>query len=176
VKTLGKIIGGILVCLVLFLLTARITGFEPRTCANIYEAWSCRLPGLWLRGDLVTTPVTDWSFTDAIPTVKLQTHTWYLLPHSVNIGVVYYNGHLYLSSVYMRPDVKYRWNEDVLRDPRVRLKIGDKLYDRTLSYVTDPAEKAAVFEAKSKKYYQVEPLFHGLSTTTTSNVFRVPDN
>ena len=139
-KTLGKIISGILVCLVLFLLTARVTGFEPRTCANIYEAWSCRLPGLWLRGDVVTTPVTDWSFTDAIPTVKLQTHTWYLLPHSVNIGCVYYNGHLYLSSVYMRPDVKYRWNEDVLRDPRVRLKIGDKLYDRTLSYVTDPAD------------------------------------
>lgn len=36
--------------------------------------------GLWLTGDLVTTPVTDWSFTDAIPTVQIETRTWYLIP------------------------------------------------------------------------------------------------
>jgi hypothetical protein len=175
-KTLGKIIVGILVGLVLVLLVLRITGFEPPACSNINESWTCRLPGLWLKGDLVTTPVTDWSFTDKDPTVKLQTHTRYLLPHSVTIGCAYYNGHLYLSPIYMRPGVRYRWIEDVIRDPRVRLKIGNQLYDRTLSYVTDPAEKAAVFQAKSKKYGQAEPLFHNLPSDTTTNVFRVPDN
>jgi hypothetical protein len=175
-KTLLKVVAATVICLVLLLLVLRITGFEPRTCSNIYESRACRLPGLWLKGDLVTTPVSDWSFTDKIPTIKLQTHTWYLLPHSVNIGCVYYNGHLYLSSVYMRPDFKYRWNENVIRDPRVRLKIGNQLYDRTLSYVTDPAEKAAVFQAKSKKYWQAEPLFHNLPSDTTTKVFRVPDN
>ncbi len=175
-KTLWKVVAATLICLVLALAVLRITGFEPRTCSNIYESWSCRLPGLWLRGDLVTTPVTDWSFTDKIPTIKLQTHTWYLLPHSVNIGIVYYNGHLYLSSVYMRSEVKYRWNENVLRDPRVRLKIGNQLYDRTLTYVTDPAEKAAVLQAKSKKYWSIEPLFHTLPPNATAKVFRVQDN
>lgn len=175
-KTLLKIVAATFICLVLLLLVLRFTGFEPRTCSNIYESWTCKLPGLWLRGNLVTTPVTDWSFTDKIPTIKLQTHTWYLLPHSVNIGCVYYNGHLYVSSVYMRPDVKYRWNEDVIRDPRVRLKIGNQLYDRTLTYVTDPAEKAAVSQAKSKKYWDMEPLFHNLPPNTTANVFRVPNN
>jgi hypothetical protein len=175
-KTLWKIVAGTLVCLVLVLLVLRITGFEPRGCPNIYVSWTCRLPGLWLKGDPVTTPVTDWSFTDKIPTVKLQTHTWYLLPHSVTIGCVYYNGHLYLSSVYMRPGVKYRWNEDVIRDPRVRLKIGNQLYDRTLIHVTDPVEKAGVFQAKFKKYSAIEPLFQNVSPDTTSNVFRVPDN
>jgi hypothetical protein len=175
-KTLGKIVIGILFCVALLLVILSITGFEPRSCSNIYEAWSCRLPGLWLRGDLVTTPVTNWSFTDKIPTIKLQTRTWYLIPHSVNIGCVYSNGHLYVSSVYMRPGVRYRWNEDVIRDPRVRLKIGNQLYDRTLSHVTDPVEKAAVFQAKSKKYSQVEPLFQNVTVETTANVFRVPDN
>lgn len=74
---------------------------------------------------MVTAPVTDWSFAANVPTVKLPTHTWYLLPHSVNVGCTYHDGHLYVSSVYMRPDVKYRWNQDVLRDPRVRIKIGN---------------------------------------------------
>jgi hypothetical protein len=34
----------------------------------------------------------------------------------------------------------------------VRIKIGNQLYDRTLAPVTDPAEEAAVNEAKFKKY------------------------
>jgi len=40
----------------------------------------------------------------------------------------------------------------VARDPHVRLKIGNQLFDRTLSLVTDPAEKAAVLQATEKKY------------------------
>ena len=176
-KTLGKIISGILVCLVLFLLTARVTGFEPRTCANIYEAWSCRLPGLWLRGDVVTTPVTDWSFTDKIQTVKVQTRTWYLLPHSVTTFCVAYNGQLYLTSVY-RPGIEYphgrNWNANVARDPHVRLKIGNQLYDRTLSYVTDPAEKAAVMQARVKKYPQLKTDINtSIAENASARVYRV---
>ena len=77
-KTLWKIIGGILVCLVLLLLVLRVTGLEPQE----------RRPGLWLKGNLVTTPVADWSFTDKYPKIKIQTRTWYLLPHSVTISFV----------------------------------------------------------------------------------------
>jgi hypothetical protein len=66
------------------------------------------------------------------------------------------NGQLYLTSFYYQPGVQYphgrSWNENVARDPHVRLKIGDKLYDRTLSYVTDPAEKASFLQALAKKY------------------------
>ena len=165
-KTLLKIVAATLICLVLVLLVLRVTGLEPRGLR----------PGLWLKGNLVTTPVTDWSFAEKAPFITIQMRTWYLLPHSVNVSCLYYNGHLYISSVGYRPGVKYRWNEDVIRDPRVRLKIGNQLYDRTLSYVTDPAEKAAVFQAKFKKYSAIEPLFHNVSPDTTSNVFRVPDN
>ena len=39
-----------------------------------------------------------------------------------------------------------------MRDPRVRLKIGDRVFDRTVSLVTDPAERRAVLESKAKKY------------------------
>ena len=57
-KMLLKIAGGIIVCLALLLVVLRITGLNPHD----------RIPGLWLTGNLVTTPVTDWSFTDKVPT------------------------------------------------------------------------------------------------------------
>jgi hypothetical protein len=40
----------------------------------------------------------------------------------------------------------------VARDPHVRIKVGDQLFDRTLVYVTDPAERAAVIRNKATKY------------------------
>src|ERR1700740_2059120 len=43
--------------------------------------------GFWLPGDLVKTPVTDSSFTDAIPTVQIETRTWYLLPHVLRTDI-----------------------------------------------------------------------------------------
>ena len=104
-KTLLKVVGVILVCLVLLLAVARIAGFEPNGPR----------PGLWLKGDLATTPVAGWSFTDNIQNVK-----------------------------------------NVARDPHVRIKIGDRLYDRTLALVGDPAEQEAVQEARSEKYPQLK--------------------
>jgi hypothetical protein len=163
-KTLLKVLGIIVVCLVLLLVVLSTTGFGPHG----------NTPGLWLKGDLVTTPVADWSFTDKIETVNVQTRTWYLLPHSVTTYCVDYNGQLYLTSVY-RAGLTYphgrSWNEDVARDPHVRIKIGDQLYDRTLAYVTDPAERAGVIEAKRKKYPQQK-----IPATSTINVFHVLDN
>ena len=58
-----------------------------------------------------------------------------------------YNGGFYVTSYRGR-----RWVEDIVHDPHVRLKIGDQLYDTTFTMVTDPAEKAAVLQAKGKKY------------------------
>jgi hypothetical protein len=163
-KTLGKVLGVIVVCLVLLLIAARMNGFDP----------DARRPGLWLSGELVTTPVTDWSFANQIPNVKIQTNTWYGIPHSVTINCVSYNGQLYLDSFY-RAGFTYphgrSWNENVARDPHVRIKIGNQLYDRTLSLVNDPAEAAAVNEAKLKKYPELK-----LPPGGTVVLFRVLDN
>jgi hypothetical protein len=141
-KILLKIIGAILVCLVLLLGVLRITGLNPHN----------RTPGLWLTGDPVTTPVTDWSFTDSFPNVELQTQGQFL-PHSVTINCVAYNSQLYVTSTYPAGPPR-AWNANIMRDPRVRIKIGDKLYDRTAVAVTDPAEIASVMQAKMKKYPQ----------------------
>ncbi len=148
-KALLRIGGSILVCLILLLLVVRITGFEPKDCSPFNRSLSCKLPGLWLKGKLVTTPVSDWSFTDKIQQIKIQTQTPILLPHSVTIWCAAYNGDLYVTS-----NPGKLWNDDIMRDPHVRLKIGDQLFDRNLSIINDPAEKAAVLQVKGKKYPQ----------------------
>lgn len=162
-KLLLRIGGAILVCLILLLLSARVFGFEPENCPPFNRSLSCKLPGLWLKGKVVTTPVTDWSFTNKIQQIKIQTQTPYLLPLSVTIWCAVYNGNLYVTS-----NPGKLWDEDIMRDPHVRLKIGDQLFDRTVAIVNDPAEKAAVLEVKGKKYpqWKVPPV-------SKATVFRV---
>jgi hypothetical protein len=162
-KTVLKIGGGIIICMILLVVTLRATGFEPQDCPNAGASWTCKLPGLWLRGEPVTTPVKDWSFTDKIQTIKIQTQTPFLLPYSVSIWCAEYNGNLYVTSYRGR-----RWVEDIISDPRVRLKIGGQIYERTLSLISDPSEKAAVLQAKGKKY----PTWK-VPTVAETTVFRV---
>jgi hypothetical protein len=69
-KRLLQALGVIAVCLILILVVLRFTGFGPHA----------RTPGLWLKGNVVTTPVTDWSFTDNIPVIQIQTQSPYFLP------------------------------------------------------------------------------------------------
>src|SRR5215469_11233681 len=155
-KVLLKIVVGALICLALLLVVLRITGLNPHD----------RIPGLWLTGELVTTPVNDWSFLDQVPNIKLQTSTRFLLPHSVTINCLAYNGQFYVSSTHPIGAPR-SWDENVLRDPHVRIKVGDKLYDRTLVPVTDPAEKEAVVQIRENKYQLKVP------ANATIDVFRV---
>ena len=154
-------VGVVLVCLVAALAVLRAVGLDPKE----------RRPGLWLVGEIVTTPVTDWSFTDKYQTIYVQTRAWYGLPHSVTTTCTAYNGKLYLTSVY-RPGLEFPrdrlWNGNVMRDPHVRLKIGSQLYDQTLVLVTDPGERDAALEAKARKY----PRLAGADKSRTY-VFRV---
>jgi len=60
------------------------------------------------------------------------------------------------------------WNRNIVRDPHVRLKIGDQVFDRTVALVTDPAEKDAVLQTKAQKYPRQQ-----LSDTSRVYVFRV---
>ena len=113
-----------------------------------------RRPGVWLSGGLVETPVTDWSFTDEIPEIFVETRTWYGIPHSVTTVCVAHNGTLYVPSVYFEggefPDARF-WNRNVVRDPRVRLKIGERIFEREAVLVEDPAEWNEVLDAFGRK-------------------------
>lgn len=164
-KFLGKIAVALLICLALALVVFRFTGLEPKD----------RRPGLWLKGDLVTAPVDDWSFTDKIRNIEVETRTWYLLPHSVRINCVAYNGHLYVSTVNpIGENTPHNWNVNVMRDPHVRIKIGNQLYDRTLALVTDPTEKAGMLAARVKKYPALKTDINtSIAENAAARVFRV---
>lgn len=113
-----------------------------------------RRPGLWLSGELVDTPVTDWSFTDATTEIFVETRTWWGIPHSVTTVCVALNGTLYVPSVYFEggefPDARL-WNRNVVRDSRVRLKIGERVFEREAVLVEDPAEWNEVLAALGRK-------------------------
>ena len=114
-----------------------------------------RRPGTWLRGEEVATPVADWSFSNDYPEVFVETRTWYGIPHSVTTTLVTANGTLYVPSLYYEggdfPTERY-WNRNVARDPDVRVKIGETIYPRRATLVTDPAERATVLAAFAAKY------------------------
>ena len=113
-----------------------------------------RRPGFWLSGELVDTPVTDWSFTDEILEISVETRTWYGIPHSVTTVCVAHSGTLYVPSVYLEggefPDARF-WNRNAVRDSRVRLKIGERIFERQAVFVADPAEWSAVLDAFGRK-------------------------
>jgi hypothetical protein len=113
-----------------------------------------RRPGLWLSGELVTEPVTDWSFTDSIFEIQVETRTWYHVPHSVTAVCAAVGRDLYVPSVYSPggkfPDER-RWHRNVAWDPLVRLRIGGKLYERRAVLVQDPVEWQEAFDAFARK-------------------------
>ena len=122
-----------------------LTACEPRD----------RTPGMWLSGELAQTPVEDWSFTDELNEVFIQTHPWYGIPFSVTVVMATIDGKIYVPSIYDQPakfpGSKY-WNSVINDNPEVVMKIGDRLYQRRARLVTDATEFESAFEALAGKY------------------------
>jgi hypothetical protein len=147
----------IVVILTLTLLTLRVTGLEPQylDLNDLRAHHMIARPGLWLKGEAVTTPVTDWSFVDKVEhpgrslnTVLVETRTPYFIAHSVRTMPFVRNGQLYLRSHQDRMDLQFpndkSWTSNVARDPRVRIKIGDKLFEATIVLIADRAQAITV--------------------------------
>ena len=129
----------------LFLSFLRVVGYEPKDTS----------PGLWLSGDIVSEPITDWLFTNEIKEIFVETQTSYLLPHSITTYCGVYEGKFYLFSAYYEGgEFPYarRWNHNVIRDPSVRLKINGDIYEQNLSFVSDESRKAPIHKAFVDKY------------------------
>jgi hypothetical protein len=149
----------IVVVMALTLLTLRMTGLEPEylDLDQLRAHHMIARPGLWLKGEVVTAPVTDWSFVDkvehpgrSINTVLVETRTPYFIPHSVRTMPFVRNGVLYIRSHQDRMDLQFpndkSWTSNVARDPRVRIKIGDKLYEATMVLVSDRAQAISILD------------------------------
>lgn len=106
-------------------------------------------PGLWLRGDAAEEKVADWSFTDPIEEILIETRPWYGLAHSTTIWCVALEGVLYVGSY---GDEKKRWERNIERNPQASLSITGRIYDVTLTPVSDGDLIEALDAAYSRKY------------------------
>jgi len=106
-------------------------------------------PGLGLSGEVHQQAVEDWSFTADADEIFIETVTSYWIPHSVTAWCVIVGDELYVSA----DDAdKKSWVANVARDPNVRLKIGDRVYEQKLVPVTDTVTMASIDSGFARKY------------------------
>ncbi len=90
------------------------------------------IPGGELSGEVVTVPVTDWSFaTDTFVDLETRPDD----PYSVELNYFVKEGQLYIDPAEGRS-----WLEYIRADPRVRVRFGKKIYPLTAVLVGRPGE------------------------------------
>jgi hypothetical protein len=123
--------------------------WRPVVLAVFLVAWGPCGPitGGRLSGTPATPPADGWAFTDDISTIQVETRPDE--PYSVTTWCVSDGPTLWVPS---RGAEKKPWVQNVLADPRVRLRIGTALYDLRATRVTDAAEQAKVVGLLRAKY------------------------
>jgi len=97
-----------------------------------------RRPGTRLPGQLAARQDTDFSFLDGRTRVHLETRTPYLIRHSITAVAWAADGNLYIGC--RACDTKF-WPNNVARDNRVRVRIGDEIYRRRAQRLGDEARR-----------------------------------
>lgn len=103
------------------------------------------LPGGELEGR-VTPPPSDWSALAPIKTIQIETQP--TEPYSVNLWIVALDNAPYIHAGANRAT----WVEHLEADPRLRLRVGENLYELRGTRVTDAAEFARFANAYETKY------------------------
>jgi len=109
------------------------------------------VPGGELSGTVKPVP-GDWSFTDSVETVQLETRPED--PYSVNVWGVAAGGGFYIAS---GRGESAAWAKHIAADPRVRVRVGNDLYELVAVRTADEAEMNAFLDAAKKKYEDFEP-------------------
>jgi len=158
---------------VVALVTLRVTGLEPPYVdpgsEEFVKSGRTTWPGLWLSGEVVHEPVTNWDWVDQVNdpirknTIMLETGTWYGIPHSVTINLTARGDKLYIGGTEQDfrlakefPHSKAWW-ANIVRDPRVRMKIGGKIYEMTLVLIRDRAEVAQLQRGRDPVTKEIGP-------------------
>lgn len=103
--------------------------------------------GRQLTGEVVAEAVEDWSFSDEHPLIAIETRP--AAPHSVTVICFSHEGVLYVPA--QNAPAK-SWPHYAVSDPRVRVKIGDRIYPARATRVDDPELRPALIAAAAAKY------------------------
>ncbi len=107
------------------------------------------LPGGVLWGE-VREPPADWSFTDAIAEIQVQTHVG-PLPWSVTTWVLADQGELFIAA----SECDRVWTHRVMADPEIRLRIDGVVYEMRARPETDRAVGARLAPIVLHKYFGI---------------------
>jgi hypothetical protein len=103
------------------------------------------LPGGALSGE-VQPPPDEWSVAADAEVIQLETRL--ADPYSINIWGAGLGPDLYVAT----GGGGTTWTEFIARDPRVRVRIGEVIYELTAVRTDDPTEKSQVAAAYVDKY------------------------
>jgi hypothetical protein len=123
------------------------------------------IPGGRLSGEVLRDPDPDWSFARDLDTIELQIGS--SPPRSLLTGVVVYEGALYLP-VTLSP--LKRWPAVVSANPRVRVRIEGRVFEREAVPVTDPERLQELISVGQSKY---GPPFHATWVARFTRYFRL---
>jgi hypothetical protein len=108
--------------------------------------------GPFRSGELVSGPEPDWSFVENVQEVEFQL----LDPaRSRTTWILHHDGKAYIPSGYMTTwwgRLWKRWPHEAEKDPRILLRIGDKLYERKLVRIQEGPAVAPLLAQLSSKY------------------------
>ena len=109
------------------------------------------IPGGRLSGETTSVPA-DWSFSDEVQTVQLETRP--ADPYSVNVWGVAVGEDFYVASA----KADNAWAEHIAADDRVRLRIGGAIYEMRAERDDTPKAREHFLAAAAAKYdFEPEP-------------------
>lgn len=106
------------------------------------------IPGGRLDGPLADQQRPDWAFTRDVQTIQVEVDPQH--PLSVTTWVFTLDGELYVAADFFNPFKQ--WPRRALADPRVRLRIDGRIYERRAVRVTDAALIERLRHAIADKY------------------------
>lgn len=106
-----------------------------------------------LDGEVGPAVVSSWAFAEGIETAQLETRP--ASPHSVHTWFVALGDRLYVPTSMIRgpkSPTKRGWVGHVGDDPRVRIRLGDRIFERHMTRVADADEYDRARRALESKY------------------------
>ncbi len=145
-KTFVRIVGGLIALLLLLI------GILFVAARSSDGPLALMAGGPFTSGELVTGPEPDWSAVRDVQEVEFQL----LEPaRSRTTWILYHDGKAYIPSGYMTTwwgKLWKQWPHEAEKDPRILLRVGDKLYERKLVRIQDGPAVAPLLAELSRKY------------------------
>ena len=104
------------------------------------------IPGGPLRGEPSLEEPTNWAFAGGDATLELQVGD-----RSRTVWFVTHQNVLYVAAAEA---ARKQWPAEVMKDPRVRLRVAGRIYDRKLVRIDDEALRQAVGRTFETRYQQ----------------------